>query len=186
MYQVARKEVKKRFVESSAILILATPITVALETLAAGMTDEVSLKSRVGSVINIYGLIPIAMKGRELTRKAAGITDQSSRKVRDLHDACYGLAYSAIIRPAIYLASGERDLEKILWGTLLTSAASFVIAPAALGYVDVFKDLVGEEPSERTPKWLRNRSPAAKKCITGGLITTSAAATSLVYILTQN
>ena len=51
---------------------------------------------------------------------------------------------------------------------------------------DVFKDLVGEEPSERTPNWLRDRSPTVKKCVTGGLVATSAAATSLVYILTQN
>ena len=178
--------IEKKLAESTAAVAFYTPISATLETMVAQMSDEVSIKSRLASAAVTYCLAPFFLKGRELSKKYFGIDKKSSELKKIFHDGIYAVSCIATIRPAIYLASGETDWKKIALGTAAITASGAILGPISLYVIDVFKDLIGLEQSERTPKWLKKKTKKFKRNIAIGFVAGSIGLTSLIYGITPN
>lgn len=179
-------KVKERAVETTAVITLFTPLLATIETRIAEMTNHVSIKSRIGNGLLNFLTIPLILEGREYSKSLFKITEQTPERTKKLHDSLYASAVALITKPAVYIAAGESDWQKILLGTGIGMAIGYVIGSPVLYFVDVFKDLVGIKASERTPKWINKFSKNAKKRIAAGIIVASLGLTALIYSLNHN
>ncbi len=169
--------------ETTGIAAEVTPFFAAYETLVLDMDTSVSQDARIFGVALLYlGLGKLYNTGRELSQKGFAILQRSER-VQTLHDIGYNAVFTAVVSPVLYFASGERDVEKILFGTL-GGAVLGTINGAPVGYaIDVAKDLMGVKPCERGsyPSLVRNASPFQKRMLATWLLLGSLGLTEAIY-----
>lgn len=124
-------------VDTSALLASTNPLYVAMEVGLAGMSDDVSIGSRITAAVLGYGGMGfVFVKGRDLSRKILHITDSTRERVQTLHDATYTAAFNLAMVPAIYLSMGSTIRQAIIGG-LSAAAISPVMGPI-MGYsVDI-------------------------------------------------
>ncbi|MBT3323706.1 hypothetical protein HN681_00670 [archaeon] len=166
------KQLRYHLTDTTALLIESNPFFALYEVGVAGMTDEVSLDTRINaSKLAYLGLGTVYGRGRDLWRYAFKITDQSSEKKQTLHDMAYTGVFNIIISPPLYYYSGETD-----WGKIAIGSACSVVLGAAngipMGYaVDAFRDLTSLEKCERKsyPNFLKKQTPLNKLAIAAGL-----------------
>jgi len=168
----ARTNGKFHLVDCTALLAESIPITTAFE-LGTGMEEGNSINSKYAVATTAYlGLGTAFARGNFLSRKLFGITKETPRWQTSVHDIAYTAAFNVVVAPAIYLASGERDLRQLV----LTSGTITAVLTAnrflAMGAVEWARDLTGLEPCKRKiiPDLLRRRKPKTKKVIAAGLL----------------
>ena len=170
-------------VETVAISAETTPFYAAYETFVVNMSNDVSQDARkYGVGILLLGLGTLFQKGRESSENFFRVAQYSSW-ARPVHDIAYNAVFSAAVGPALYLISGEKELEKIFLGTV---GAAFigVINGMPIGYtIDVFRDLGGIKTCERPsyPAFLKNASASQKAVCALGLLLASGAFTRGIY-----
>src|SRR3989344_3867576 len=77
-------------IDPTVLLVSTAPFQCASETLIAGMSDEVSLHTRLYVTGTCYlGLGRLIGKGRDMSRKMLNITDTTSEVVQQIHDSLY-------------------------------------------------------------------------------------------------
>lgn len=146
-----RNTLALHFVDSTAILAESTPVLAFFETRIAGMSNQVSINARVLAAGLTYfaGTGYIYARGRDLSKRVFGVTDQTRERLQAIHDAAYLGAFNLVIAPLIYLASGARDIREIAVGTAAAIAFGLVNG-GPMGYaVDVFRDLTGLKECRR-------------------------------------
>ncbi|HLC57757.1 MAG TPA: L-alanine exporter AlaE [Candidatus Nanoarchaeia archaeon] len=171
-------------VDSTAMLAESTPVFSAFEVGIAGMSNEVSINSR----ICVVGLTYLGMgwtygKGRDIWRRAFNITHESREEIQNLHDAAYAVVCSLLVSFPIYWLAGETSFKKIAVGTLCSAAFGMVNGGPIGQAIDGFRDLTGLRENRRKcyPEILRRQSRKLKRVIAIGGIAASLSLTSLIY-----
>ncbi len=181
-----KHNLKFHLVDSTAILAESTPVFAVFETQIAGLSNEISINTRLiaagityfGGTGYIYG------KGRDLSRRLFSIGDETTEKVLALHDAVYLAAFNLVIAPPLYFAAGERDLKRIAIATATIMAVALVNG-GPLGYaVDLFRDLTGLKECRRPSyRFLKKQSPRVKRVLVVLLTAAAVAVTGGIYAL---
>lgn len=183
------KKLGKHLVDSTAIVAECTVPYALGEVYGAGMSDEVSRNARLLGAVLVYGGLGTAFaKGRELSRRVFRINETSNERLQVTHDALYNAGFNAVVGPLFYLASGSRDPQEIIIGTIVQTAIGFVNG-APMGYsVDTFRDLTGIEECKRPsyPKIIKNRSRNAKKTLATLIAAGTIGVTAGIYALTPD
>jgi hypothetical protein len=176
-------EVKRHLSDSTAIVTMTNPIYACLETMVIGMSNGVSINSRMINTGLVYTGLGSLTKLRDFTKKIFGIGRESKEYVKGLHDVLFAGTFIVGIKPLVYLASGETDWKKIALATGLSVLVGGAVA-YPMGYlVDSYRDLTGIEKSGRLPNAIEGQSPKVKKTLAALLTAGSVGAAGLVYAL---
>lgn len=167
----------------TGVLTFVTPMSAAIEKLS-GMTDPVSLKSRLTSTAVFYLGLGKLVKLRDYS--ISRIEEKSGKELKGWakwgHDSIFLAGISVIVRAPIYLLSGETDWKKIAWAI----AGNTAFGAGAGGFIayfgDMYREILNPEREEkRVPTFIKNRGYKTKKNILIGLTATSIALTGLIY-----
>ncbi len=179
---------KYHLVDTTAILVPTNPIFSAMEVGISGMSDKVSIDSRLTvAALSYGGLGWVYSKGRDLSRKIFGINDQTRERIQTLHDSAYTLAFNLVAIPPIYLSMGA-DLKQASIGSFFAAALGVATGPV-MGYsIDVARDLTGLKESNRKsyPNIVKRQKSYVKKCLAGLLAAGSILAMAGIYGLTKD
>src|SRR3989344_7038769 len=166
----------KHLSDCTSMMIPGMPIFSAYENLIVGMSDEVSINTRLWMTgLSYAGFGSVVSRGRDLSKKLLGITAESSEKVQKIHDLIY---FSSINIPfsigVYYCLSGERDWSKIVIGTGFSCGFGALLGPLSGYAIDACRDMVGLDECHRPAyaKSIKKLSPNVKK----GLVALSVAA----------
>lgn len=173
-------ELRRHITDAFAISTVYNPVQAAIETLGAGMPDAVSIKSRLINSGLVFGGLASLSKLRDYSMERWGITKETPRKYRALHDALFAVPFVLALKPLVYLASGSTDLSQIAVGTAGTTATAMALTPVLGFAVDSFRKLNNVPENYLIP---RKKSSTLKKTIAAGLVAASIALTSTVYRL---
>ncbi|MBT3408238.1 hypothetical protein HOK68_03195 [Candidatus Woesearchaeota archaeon] len=145
-----KNTISKYFVESTAISLEANLAFAIHETQFSGMSNEVSINARlIASTIGYLGLAKGLSWGRKKSQELFKITEETSEKIKIIHDIGYLAAFNVVFSPILYYCSGSRDIKEIAIGTVGSILFGAANGPA-LGYsTDIFNDLVGTEKNNR-------------------------------------
>lgn len=174
---------KKHLSDSTALVSFFTPLYAAIETIGAGMSNTVSIGSRVLNAALAYGGLASLTRLRDYSKKKFGITKESKEWLKYIHDMAFSGTFALALRPTIYLLAGETDWKKIAIGTAYSLGLSALLAGPMLKFVDTYRDLTGVEESERTPELIKRQKPSIKKWLAAAFVVGSLAVTGLVYSL---
>ncbi len=178
---------RQHVTDSVGLFVVSTPFGAFFENVLAGMSDEVSLKSRV----IVGGLYLSGLGGaigylRDHSRKLFHVTDQTKERYQQIHDMAYLGVVTAAVNPLIYLGAGARDPKEIVVGTAFATATALGVG-GVMGYsVDLFRDLTGYEKSERVPQRISNARSSLKMSLAAGIVATSMGLAGIVYQLTPD
>ena len=182
LVQRAKDTMKYHIVDSTAIISESTPIYASFETFIAGMSNNVSMNTRLLAATSCYaGLGWVYGKGRDASRKLFKIDDKTKERYQQLHDAAYSASFNTVMSPIFYLLAGARDAKEIAIGTLCGTAFG-LINGGPMGFaVDAFRDLTGLKASERIPKLVKRQNSKIKKCLAELITAGTIALTSAIY-----
>lgn len=182
-----RKGLKQYVVDSTAMLVVGTPIFAGLETIVLDMSNEVSANTRLlAAGLSYVGLGYAVAKGRDKSREIMKIDETASEKKQHFHDAVYSGAFNMVVTPAFYYAAGSRDMTEIIGGTAIS--IGFGLASGGIvGYVmDNYRDFTGIKESKRVPDAIKNKSPRFKLGLAAAATAFSIALTCGTYIAQPN
>ncbi|MBR9676036.1 hypothetical protein GOV05_03445 [Candidatus Woesearchaeota archaeon] len=181
------KKIKEYAPESTALSVLALPLYAFIETELVGMSSVVSFKSRLFTTLGNYVSVPLFMGARDYTKDQAGINKETSEENHTKHDRVFAAVSATIVKPFVYrVLAGETDWEKIMYGTLATTAASVVLGPAALKFMDYYKYLIRDEHPKRNFEILKNKESVFRRRVAFGLVAASLALTTTIYTASIN
>ena len=176
----------KYLADATAIITVSNPIFALIETVFAGMSDEVSIKSRFyATALNYLGMGWLYANGRALSRKIFHVHDNSNEFVQGLHDILYGSAFAGAMSKILYPLAGEQDVKKAAFGITASMLCSPVIQYLTGYSIDAFEDMTGIKACERStyPEFVRRQSPTTKKYIAAVLSAASVGAMAIIYNL---
>ena len=181
---------KYHFVDSTSLNAAANPIYSAFEVGIAGMSDEVSIAARsIATGLTYFAGMGWAFgKGRDIWRRNFKINDNTKEQIQGLHDALYASAFTLLVVPPLYLASGVNDIRQLAIGTGTAVIVGMVHGPL-LGYaVSVGRDLTGLEACHRRtfPDFVRKSDSKIKKGLGLTLVAASIGLMAGIYSLTPN
>lgn len=175
----------KHLVDTTVLVGPSTPIFAAYETLVAGMSDMVSLKSRLLVLGGAYlGVGSLISRGRDYSRSFFGVTKESSEGVQKLHDFFYFPSVNLPIATFMYrVVGGETDWKKIGLGLGFALAYDLCLGPLAGYLIDSGRDLAGIDECHRPlyAKSLGRFSSNVKKNIATSIVAASLATTVGIY-----
>ncbi len=179
---------KYHLTDTVSLNSFANPILGALEVTAYGLSDEVSLNTRIlATGLSFLGMGGAFSKGRDFSKKLLKITDQTKERYHAIHDTIYPAAFNLLVAPPIYYASGARG-DEIVPATL--GAIAFgMVSGGAIGYViDAFRDLTSLKECERAsyPDSIREKSPGFKKTLATAYVLGSLAVMGGIYSLSPD
>ncbi len=177
--------VRSRAVGTTGQCAECFPIYVVAETVFSGMSNAVSLKSKlIVGAASYAGLGPAYEWSRGKCMDFVGIGKQSSELTIRTFDRLYCTAFNLAVSPLVYLLSGERSLKNIAIGT----ACSFGIGLLNGGYLgyalDASNELMGcSDPKKRPrlPKIISHLEPKVKKRIALESLIASITLGSMLY-----
>jgi len=178
-------ELRRHFSDATAMNTFFTPIYAVMETQIAGMSNAVSINSRLFTAGVAYAGLASLTKLRDASKKFFGITRKTREFVKYAHDIGFAIGLVSVVKPSIYLLSGETDWRKIAIGTGFGLALNAFAAGPALHFFDVHRDLMGVEKSERMPGFLRKKSGKVKKLVAAGLLAASVGISGTYYGLRE-
>lgn len=181
--ETIRYELKRHFCDSTAITTLFLPLHAFYETFGVGMSNAVSFNSRLMNTGLTYAFLGSFTKIRDFSKERIFKIKESAREIYQYaHDGLFAATCIVGLKPLVYLASGETDWKKILFGTLGSVGIGSLLAGPTCHLVDIYRDLIGIRESERTPNFLQAQPPKIKKTIATAALSTSLALTGLIYI----
>jgi len=174
-------EVKRHLSDATSIATFMNPLYAGLETCVIGMSDPVSIKSRLINLGLLYGGLASLTKIRDYSKKLFGITKSSREIAKGIHDVLFVGAFVLGIKPMVYLAAGEGDWKKIVLGTLGGVVVAGGLAWPLGRFVDGYRELFGIEETGGLPEIIKKRSSKTKKTLAALITGAAAAATMAVY-----
>ncbi len=179
---------KYHVVDTTALLASTNPLYSASEVWVAGMSNQVSINSRLMATVISYAGMGLAFaRGRDLSRKIFKITSKTKEKTQVIHDMAYTSAFNLAVAPMIYLSMGA-DVKQAVIGGLSLAALSLGMGPI-MGYsVDVARDLTGLRECERKtyPNLIKRQKSSVKKGLAALLVGASIVAMAGIYALTPD
>lgn len=187
------KILKNHFRDTTAIMATANPLMSIVEIMPPNsMTDEGSINARIGATTMFYsGLGFLFSKGRDFSKKRFNISDESSERVKSLHDSLYGIAFgfgvSTIIYPVSSYLNGEQmSTYEVIKASSIAGLMSIPVGWSSGYSLDVFKDLVSGEKSSRVPDYISNQNPSLKKSLAVLIAAGSVALMTSIYNISGN
>lgn len=180
---------KYHVVDSTALLASSHPIFSTIDTMVAGMSDDVSINARLCITGLTYaGLGWVVGRGRDLSRKLFNITNKTRERTQQIHDSLYLATINLPLGVGLYVAAGETDIKKIAIGTGMGMLFGAFMGPWVGYAIDSFRDLTGLDECQRRlyPNFIRNLKPRVKKELAVALTVASVGLMSMVYALTPN
>ena len=181
MNEKIKYEIKRHLSDVTSIATVCNPIYATLETCVVGMSDLVSIKSRLMNTGLLYAGLASLTKIRDYTKKLFGITKKSREIAKGVHDVLFAAVFIVGLKPLIYLAAGESDWRKITLGTLGSLGVGAAIAWPLGRFVDGYRELLGVEETGRLPEFVEKRSSRTKKTLAALLTGAAVAVTAAVY-----
>jgi hypothetical protein len=197
----------KNLSDSTALLIVASPIQAAVDTFGleylgrateklgmdfiqlSAMSDENSINAKIGVATLTYCGIGWAYgTSRDISRKIFKINQESKEKIQWLHDWIYTAAFSSTVLGTAYALAGESDTTKIATALVISAATQTVRGPL-IGYsTDCFRDMLKIKECKRTtyPDLVKQSTSKTKKLIAAGTVAASLGIMSLIYAATPN
>jgi len=177
-------EIKRHFSDSTAITTMFFPLYSFYETFVVGMSNAISFNSRLMNTGLIYAGLGSFTKLRDFSKEKLFKIKKNTREIfKYTHDGLFAATCILGLKPIIYLASGETNGWKILFGTLGSVGLGSILAGPACHLVDICRDLTGVKESERTPYILQAQPPKIKKTVAAVALATSLALGGLVYYI---
>ena len=138
-----REKLAYHLVDTTAILTPTNPLFVPVEVGLSGMSNQVSIDSRLTiASLSYAGLGWVYSRGRDLSRRIFHISDKTSERIQTFHDSAYTLIFNIAAMPPIYLSMGA-DLKQTTVGSI-SAAAMGVLTGPLMGYsIDIARDLAG-------------------------------------------
>jgi hypothetical protein len=180
---------KFHVVDSTALLAASHPFFSAFEKIVAGMSNDVSLNTRIYITGLTYaGLGYVMGKGRDISRNLFNITNKTKEKIQQIHDSVYLASINLPLSVGLYTVAGETDIDKIVIGTGVGMGFGAFMGPWVGYAIDSYRDLTGLEKCERRayPQVIRNLKPKTKKGLAGALTVASVGAMGLIYLMTPD
>lgn len=175
------KELANYFVDTTGLLVASTPVFAAMEVFVSNMPVDVSLETRLKMTqLSYLGLGWAYGKGRDLSKKALKVTEQSKAWQKISLDIGYNVTFNAVISFPIYLSSGA-NLQQALIGTEGACLLSTIAGPLNGYGIDTFRDLIGTKPTTRIPQYVQNMNTQVKKALAIGLVGASIGLTAGIY-----
>ena len=178
---------RRHLTDSVALIAASTPGGALLENVVAGMSDDISLKTRfmIGGLY-LAGLGGALGWGRDFSRRIFHITEKTKERYQQLHDMAYVAAVTLVLHPTLYFVAGSKEIKEIALATGFATVAAFATG-GILGYsLDLFRDLTGYKSSTRIPEKIRNMPGKAKKAFAVAVFSASLGITGLIYYLTPD
>lgn len=183
-----KKGLAYHFVDTTSLIVSTFPPFAAMEVGLMGMSDKVSIDSRLAVVgVSYLGLSSAYSRGRDVSRKFFKINKETKEKIQSLHDVAYTFAFNFSVMPIFY-SFGGADLKQAIMGGFSAATLGAILGPL-MGYsVDVGRDLSGLENSDRSsyPEIIKKQRPSIKKGLAGLLVAGSFAAMAGIYGLTND
>ena len=180
------KKLKRYAVDVVATTAVATPVLSALETMVAGMSNEVSIKARIlGVGLSVAGVATIFTYGREYFRRLFGRDMNGNNLPAFTYDARYAAFFAAALSPFFYSVAGSQNIVEMGVATALNTGLAY-IAGGPYGYMlDAAHELTGITEPRRLPKFLRESSDRCKKGVAASVVLFSAGLTALIYVMNK-
>lgn len=173
---------RKYFTSTSAMLAPNHLTRGFLERYVAGVSPENSFNMRELGISATYGGIGLLLyEGLHISRNLFKIKEKHSEKAYAVHDTLYFLAADLLLNPIFYSLAGEDDPLKIIIASVVNAAASLPNGYVGGYAIDISKDLMGIEPSDRLPKFLQNAPSSLKKTVFVGGFGAAMGLSSLFY-----
>lgn len=202
------KEVAKDITKSTALLVVATPFQVAIDTVLfelvgkgldltgvnkyvemMAMTNSGSIDAKYNVALLTYFGIGFAYANlREVSRRYFGAADPKNERAINRHDLWYTAAFSTMTLGLGYAIKRKANA----WQIGLALAINFVTQRKRgpwIGYsIDCFKDLLGFEECKRTtyPQRIKSLKKPFKVAVAAGVVAASLALTAGMYKLTPS
>ncbi len=174
-------EVKRHLSDSTAIVTMANPIYAGIETLVVGMSNDVSIDSRLINTGLTFAGLGSVTKIRDYSKRVFKIGKESKEYIKGLHDIVFASAFIVGIKPMVYVLSGETDWKKIALATGISVLSGMAMA-YPMGYlVDSYRQLTGVEDTGRLPQFIEKQSSATKKTLAAMLTTGSVIVAGAIY-----
>lgn len=160
---------------------------VNFSTAGEEMSDLNSILSRAQSLALSYVVASVAIKGREFALKELDV--RKGGKLREMGKLSFDFGSAITLGSGLdYIRYGiSQALTNSIDVANRTNATLAVAMPTAVlhmfrgWFLDVGGDLIGYKESERTPKFIANKSQKFKKNLFWGLTMGAFAGSSLVY-----
>ena len=173
---------KQHIVDSTALIVVASPIASVMEVFTTTMTNDISIRARFFAAGLVYaGIGSLLARGRDGWRKLFKVTQKSKEKVQYVCDAVYGAVFNLGFQPVFYYIAGSRDITQIATLTVIGMGLGTLTGGIIGHSIDVFRDLTGIKESERLPKYIKELGPKMKIAVAAGLITAFFGISSGIY-----
>lgn len=93
----------------------------------------------------------------------------------------FGTAFEYVKYTAAQSLTGSFDASERTNATMAVAVPSALLHTVRGYFIDVFRDMVGDKQSERTPQWIENMSVKNKKRLFNAAVVGSLVATGIVY-----
>ena len=91
---------KQHIVDSTALIVVASPIASVMEVFTTTMTNDISIRARFFAAGLVYaGIGSLLARGRDGWRKLFKVTQKSKEKVQYVCDAVYGAVFNLGFQP---------------------------------------------------------------------------------------
>lgn len=140
---------KLHLVDATAGVSVGNPIYALIETIGLNVPDRTSWTAKLtGSLLSYAGLSTLYNQGRDMSLKFFGITRNTKKYLRKIHDGLYGAVFAFPVSLFTYTLSNYISGEdKSVWPAVITS--TFLSLPMGIigGYsVDTFRKINGLKP----------------------------------------
>jgi hypothetical protein len=177
---LTKENLKLHLADSAAITTVLVPVSSAIDTIIAGVSDWESIKARfLVAGVMFGGFGSVISRAGSLYRNLLNLEPKPNTDTF-LPDSVNLMAGTFITCLPFYYAFGVRDLKDIFIGSAITAIAS----PAMLGTTNIFRTVTGLKESYSS--FTKELKPRAKKGLVSLIVAASIASTAAVYNFNQD
>lgn len=176
------KFLARHCVEATALTTACNPIYAFFETIISRIPNEISIHSKyTGSLLSYIGLSKLYVEGGKLWDRKFGIDENTPLEKRIRHNKLYTAAFNAGFSVLFYPCNGEHDPLKVAAATATASVFGYLFGDLSRSAVETGHELIGFKESNRTPRFMKNLGPNAKKGLAALLVAGSILAMKGIY-----
>ncbi len=174
-----QRKLLENFGESTAMLLVSTPIMACLEDLC--MSEDVSRNARALGYATTLGGAWLLELGRQKYRDWKGVSDDTNEIVQHDRDRRFYGGVQMITSMIVYGIAGAKSAQGGLVGGVGSTLSEYATGGIKGRLVDVFKSCMTGTDHERVPHWLKQQSLTTKRALVVGSLVGSYALMEAAY-----